>query len=89
MESKAWIAFESSVVNNYAYWVNEEPHRARRMFAAGNVKKKGYTVQEYLYDIMECIHKGPFSKRTKNRLYSELDDVEQFHDSNGTLEEEM
>lgn len=89
MESKLWKAYVESTVNNYAYWVNEEPNRARRMFAARANNLKGYTMAEYLYDMIDCVYKSSLKPRTKNRLYSEIDEVERWHEFMGTLELEL
>lgn len=89
MECKAWKEHELLVVNNRSYWVVEEPIRASRMYTASLDNKKGYTVQEYLYDMIECIYKSPFSKKTKQRLYLEVDELEQWHEGAGTIEEKM
>jgi len=89
MESKQWKEYETNVVNSYMYWIVEDPKRAQRMFTAANDKKKGYTVKEYIYDMLQCIYEIKIKTSTRERLYNELDALESWHEEAGTLEEVM
>lgn len=88
LNSALWKEYEETVVNNYTHWVCEDPIRAARMYAARD-KKKGYTVQEYLYDMIECVYASDLSIATQRRLYTEIDDVERYHEEMDTILEEM
>jgi hypothetical protein len=83
LDSKVWAKHEASVVNNYAYWVCEDPNRARRMMAASAHEKRGYTVAEYIYDMLECVLKSDLKKSTRDRLLTEIDNLELYHQEFG------
>ena len=85
LESKIWSSYEERVTNNPSYWVAKEPNRAREMYAAYNEGHKGYTVQQYIYDMMECAMDDRFKKTTQDRLYKELDELEDHHAKMDTL----
>lgn len=89
LESSAWKKYYADRVMNYAYWTNEDPDRARRMFAqrSQDNSKIGITVEEYLYDMLECIHSSSLKQKTKQRLYEELDKLEEHHANNNALKQ--
>jgi hypothetical protein len=89
IESKIWKSFLEAQVNNYVYWVNEDPNRARRMMEARSQNKKGYTMAEHIYDMIDCVHSSQLKSKTKQRLYNELDELERWHEFMGTLELEL
>lgn len=89
IESNVWKKYKESKVDNYSYWINEDPSRAARMFSAKNIGLKGYSVQEYLYDMIDCVYCSNLSVKTQRRLYKEIDEVENYHEAAGTLQEEM
>lgn len=89
LESMVWKKYEETVVNNYAHWVCEDPIRARKMYAASNHKRKGYTVQDYLYDMVDCVYKSKLKNSTRYRLFDEIDEVEAYHEEMQTILEVM
>lgn len=89
MDSKVWKGYESAVTYNYAYWTAEDPNRARRMFAASSNKSTGVSVQEYISDMISCVYASKLGKYTKQRLYDELDALENYHTEMDSLDMEI
>lgn len=79
IDSKIWKAFEARVVNNIGHWLVEDKERAARMVQARAKGKEGYTTEELLYDMLECIHSSNLKPKTKSRLYTALDELESYH----------
>jgi hypothetical protein len=90
-ESKLWTTYKKKVVDNELYWIHHDADRAMRMYAASMVNRgyKGYTVQELIYDIMQCIIDSKLSLPTKNTLFYELNDFEKYHINNESLDTEL
>ncbi len=89
IESKIWKMYLTDVVDNHAHWVEEDPKRAEIMYAASLTGYKGYTIEELLYDMIECIYKSNLKESTKQRLYNDIDFAEKYHELNGTLKERL
>lgn len=91
VESKLWKNFYSNRTMNYAYWVNEDPDRARRMFAARTFPytKIGLYVDEYIYEMLECVYTSKLKRNTKDRLLDEIEKLEKYHSDNKTIKQEI
>jgi hypothetical protein len=87
MESKIWIEYEKTYINNHASWISKDPERARKMLEAKAHGGKGYSIQDYLYDMYDFLYSPHYSKATRLRLYDEIDEIEKYHKSMGSLDD--
>jgi hypothetical protein len=69
LESKLWKKYEIDVVDDYAHWAVEDQDRATRMWRARYRNAKGYKVEEYLCDMLQCVMESGLKDKTKHRLY--------------------
>ena len=88
-ETEAWKSYEKTVVNNAAYWIEADPKRAERMFAMSLLKRKGYSVIDFICDVQEFVFASKYKPATKERLYYELDELEKYHRDNDTINVEL
>lgn len=89
IESRLWKQYLFEITDNYNYWCQEEPDRARRMYAARGNNKKGYLIEEYIYDMLDCTYKSKLKNATKVRIYEAIDQLELYHELKGSLKEEL
>lgn len=89
LESKVWATYQNEVVDNYAYWIINDPLRASKMYSSKAQGKKGFTVAECLYDMIDCVYASKLKSKTKSRLYDEIDELERWHQFEGTLENDL
>lgn len=90
LESSLWKTHEVLYTENKSYWVTKDPVRARRMYEASLTgKRQGFTVQEFIYDMMDCLYKSDLAKATKDRIWFELDELEAYHEEMDTILELM
>lgn len=89
MDSILWKDYKFLYTDNLGYWFREDKIRYDRMLYAKN-NKKGYTVQEYIYDMIDCVDKAKhLSLRTKEHLVADIYDLEMYHSQLKTLEVEI
>lgn len=87
LKSKTWKKYEGCVTNNISYWIEADPERASKMLAARIDKRQGYSIADYLYDMLDCLFRAThLSVKTRERLVKELSDIELYHKEFGTLE---
>ena len=87
LESKLWKKFYEERVTNYNYWRSCRMHTALMSVAAP--KKLGVYVEEYIYDMLECVYTSKLKHNTKDRLLNEISDLERYHTKNKTIKQEI
>ena len=85
-ESKTFKHYESKIINNPDYWMTEDPARAENMLAVRGRGLKGYTIRDFIYDVVTCVYDSDFSDGTKQQLFTEIDEWEAQHDKDGNLD---
>jgi len=91
LESKLWLSFSKAHVFNFGYWAKEDVKRLRRMMTGRSAipKRLGITVEEYIYDMIDCVYSSHLKEHTKQRLFDELDLLEAYHIENKTNKAEI
>lgn len=89
LESKIWKQYENNVVLNYAYWQSMNKVRAQKMLVGKFRKNYGFIVEDYIYDMMQCVLDARLKKTTEEKLIEELDQLIDYHTEKGTLKYEV
>jgi hypothetical protein len=84
LRSKLWLTYTNDVLLNYAYWSQEDPVILSNMLSNRSKCLIGITVEEFIYQMIECVYRSKLKSKTKIKLYAAFDELEQFHIDNNT-----
>jgi hypothetical protein len=89
LNSKLWLGYESDYSLNLQHWYLNDPERADRMEKAFSDGCNGLTHAEVMDDWRDCVENSDLKDATKERLYKEIEECRDWHDKNGSLDDQQ
>jgi hypothetical protein len=89
LRSNLWLGYESDFSLNLQYWYINDPERADRMERAFSGGNSGLTHAEVMDDWTDCVKNSDLKDATKERLYKEIKECREWHDKNGSLDDQQ